>query len=132
MAPEVIDKGQRGYGAPADIWSLGCTIVEMATGKPPFIELGSPEAAMFKVYFNLLLFYSYILLLSQMLLLKKRVNNSVLFYNYSSKVGYYKMHPEIPAEMSERAKYFLLHCFEPDPDRRATAAELLEDSFLSE
>ena len=67
-----------------------------------------------------------------MLLLKKRIDNSVLFYNYSSKVGYYKMHPEIPAEMSERAKYFLLHCFEPDPDRRETAAELLEDSFLSE
>ena len=42
------------------------------------------------------------------------------------------MHPEIPEELSERCKSFILRCFEPDAEKRATASELLEDIFLVE
>lgn len=47
-------------------------------------------------------------------------------------VGFYKDHPMIPNELSLRAKKFILLCFIPDPEKRATAADLLEDVFLTE
>lgn len=42
----------------------------------------------------------------------------------------FKIHPEIPESMSAEAKAFILRCFEPDPDKRTCANELLVDEFL--
>eukprot|EP00163_Fabomonas_tropica_P004081 TRINITY_DN1361_c1_g1_i1.p1 TRINITY_DN1361_c1_g1~~TRINITY_DN1361_c1_g1_i1.p1 ORF type:complete len:844 (-),score=166.08 TRINITY_DN1361_c1_g1_i1:35-2566(-) len=47
MAPEVIK--QTGYGRQADIWSLGCTVVEMATGSPPWSKYTTQVSALYHI-----------------------------------------------------------------------------------
>lgn len=46
MAPEVVK--QTGHTRAADIWSVGCVIVEMLTGEHPWAQLNQMQA-MFKV-----------------------------------------------------------------------------------
>jgi serine/threonine protein kinase len=46
MAPEVIEL--QGASTAADIWSLGCTIIELLTGKPPYGDMLA-MSAMFRI-----------------------------------------------------------------------------------
>ncbi|KAK2945432.1 putative Mitogen-activated protein kinase kinase kinase A [Blattamonas nauphoetae] len=48
MAPEVI-RQQRNVGRRSDIWSLGCTVIEMLSGKPPYAEIKNATACIFKI-----------------------------------------------------------------------------------
>ena len=45
MAPEVV--AEKGHGEKADIWSIGCTLCEMATGKPPWSSEDNYWAVLF-------------------------------------------------------------------------------------
>ncbi|KAL0960993.1 hypothetical protein HGRIS_005988 [Hohenbuehelia grisea] len=46
MAPEIIE--QRGATTASDIWSLGCLVIELLTGHPPYHTL-SPMPALFRI-----------------------------------------------------------------------------------
>ncbi|KAJ3561138.1 hypothetical protein NP233_g10378 [Leucocoprinus birnbaumii] len=47
MAPEVIRL--EGASTKSDIWSLGCTVVELLTGRPPYAEISNSMTVMFRI-----------------------------------------------------------------------------------
>eukprot|EP01097_Dermamoeba_algensis_P011313 TRINITY_DN874_c0_g1_i1.p1 TRINITY_DN874_c0_g1~~TRINITY_DN874_c0_g1_i1.p1 ORF type:complete len:225 (-),score=14.22 TRINITY_DN874_c0_g1_i1:472-1146(-) len=47
MAPEVIK--QMKVSSRADVWSVGCTVIEMATGLPPWHEFSDQVSALFHI-----------------------------------------------------------------------------------
>ncbi|XP_054791384.1 mitogen-activated protein kinase kinase kinase 18-like [Prosopis cineraria] len=50
MAPEVARGEQQGFAA--DVWSLGCTVLEMITGKAPWPDVADPLSAVYRIGFS--------------------------------------------------------------------------------
>ncbi|KAG7382605.1 hypothetical protein PHYPSEUDO_004685 [Phytophthora pseudosyringae] len=50
MAPELV-RAEKGVDSwrKADIWGVGCVVIEMATGRPPWENLSNPLTAMFHI-----------------------------------------------------------------------------------
>lgn len=105
MAPEVFTKNNTdGHGRAADIWSVGCCVIEMTTGKV-------------KNYFKLKTLLT--LKFSQRPWSQFESNFQIMF-----KVGMGEI-PEIPSTLSEEGVDFLECCLIHDPTERWTAIELL-------
>lgn len=95
MSPEVIKGSNEGRLGSVDIWSLGCVILEMSTGRRPWASLDNEWAIMYNI----------------------AQGNP----------------PQLPSreQLSEQGIDFLRRCFERDPKRRASAAELLQCEWIS-
>ncbi|KAD4386066.1 hypothetical protein E3N88_26235 [Mikania micrantha] len=50
MAPEVVRGEDQGFAA--DVWALGCVIIEMATGCNPWPEVSDPVSGMYRIGFS--------------------------------------------------------------------------------
>ncbi|CAL1354175.1 unnamed protein product [Linum trigynum] len=51
MAPEVARGEEQGFAA--DVWAVGCTVIEMATGRNPWAEFGDdPVSALYRIGFS--------------------------------------------------------------------------------
>lgn len=97
MAPESItgSKHKGAFGAD-DVWSLGCVVLEMITGRRPWANLDNEWAIMYQVAAG--------------------------------------QTPQLPNkdEVSKAGRHFLKRCLVHDPNKRATAVELLMDSWIVE
>ncbi|XP_055823160.1 mitogen-activated protein kinase kinase kinase 1-like [Solanum dulcamara] len=49
MAPEVVNRKNHGYGLAADIWSLGCTVLEMLTRQFPYSHLDNQMQVLYRI-----------------------------------------------------------------------------------
>jgi mitogen-activated protein kinase kinase kinase len=145
MAPEVIR--QESHGNKVDIWSVGCTVVEMLTGKflltshliiiIMFGLLSPLLSPLFSTLFSPL-FSPLLSPASLPLILSLTITGKPPWCEFESGMAA-MMHiavtdqpPSLPCNLSSDGKDFMLRCFERDPRRRPSAAQLLRHPFVAE
>ena len=109
-----------GYNLAVDVWSLGCTILEMATSKPPWSQY---EGVRYRIFWNF--FFKCLLEQNGYVLLCLFQQVAALF-----KIASSKDIPHIPESLSNDAKSFIKLCLQREPSARPTAVELLNHPFI--
>ncbi|KAF7809836.1 mitogen-activated protein kinase kinase kinase 17 [Senna tora] len=101
MSPESVKDNV--YESPADIWALGCAVVEMVTGKPAWKNNQNGS---------------------------KSESNANNMCSLLLRIGLGEELPAIPEELSEEGKDFVRKCLVKDPTKRWTAEMLLKHPFI--
>lgn len=97
-----------GHGRAADIWSVGCCVIEMASGKRPWHNFDSNFQIMFKVGCGKTIY---------LIIINDPVRTETLII-----LGEI---PEVPSSLSEEGQDFVLCCLFHDPVERWSAEELV-------
>lgn len=107
MAPEVIELS--GATTASDIWSLGCTVIELLDGKPPYHKL-QPMPALFRI-----------------------VNDDHPPMPESISPVRISIDRSLDGEMlttQQTVRDFLMQCFQKDPNLRVSARKLLKHPWI--
>lgn len=105
MAPEVIELS--GATTASDIWSLGCTVIELLDGKPPYHKL-QPMPALFRI-----------------------VNDDhPPLPEGASPVCIYRTAGCFMLTTLQVVRDFLMQCFQKDPNLRVSAKKLLKHPWI--
>lgn len=113
MAPEIVKQTE--YSNKADIWSVGCLVVEMLTGTHPWADLTQMQA-IFKVC-AVTLSFSILSDTSPDCADMNQIGTSVI--------------PVVPNDISPEATDFLSQTFELDHVIRPSGVELLDHPFIA-
>ena len=114
MSPEVIKSDRRGRHGAMDVWSLGCVVLEFATGKKPWSNLDNEwyvlsQLHLFTAYFSC------------------HISRAIMFH-----IGVATQHPLLPepGQLSDLGINFIKQCLTIDPVLRPTAVELLDHPWM--
>lgn len=87
------------------MWSVGCVVLEMLTGLPPWESRGREEA-------------------------EKRIICGCNYYNNDEMLKMFIDVPPIPEDISDNCKDFLAKVFKYNADERPSIQEMLEHPFV--
>lgn len=108
MAPEIV-KGVEAYGTAVDIWSFGCTLANLLTGKPPWASVTNPTSVMFQV----------------------ASHPEMAAVSVQKDIAAINADPLQQAPVPPEALEVINACLQVEPEKRPTAEQLLQYKFFT-